>query len=93
MWCSVAPMLSKRCRLGVTTLNGHLVVCGGYNGSVFLKTVESYDPIANQWTEVCSNIKFLITRFRIAFRLEICTTFLAQLSCVTTKQHLFRKKM
>ncbi len=40
-WTQVAPMLSKRCRLGVASLNGKLYACGGYDGSVFLKTVET----------------------------------------------------
>ena len=48
----IAPMLSKRCRLGVAAINNHLIVCGGYNGSVFLASVEKYEPIANQWTMV-----------------------------------------
>lgn len=43
-WSSVTPMLMKRCRLGVATLNGKLYACGGYDGSTFLQTVEEYDP-------------------------------------------------
>lgn len=38
-------MLTRRCRLGVSTLNGKLYVCGGYDGSTFLQSVEVYDPI------------------------------------------------
>ena len=43
-------MQSKRCRLGVTSFNGKLYICGGYDGSKFLNTVEVYDPVANTWT-------------------------------------------
>ena len=51
-------MLSKRCRLGVASLNGKLYACGGYDGSVFLKTVETYDPVINKWTLVAPmNVK------------------------------------
>ncbi|KAE8745484.1 hypothetical protein FOCC_FOCC007864 [Frankliniella occidentalis] len=42
-------MLSRRCRLGVATLNGKIYVCGGYDGSVFLQTVEMFDPATNEW--------------------------------------------
>ena len=43
-------MTSKRCRLGVAALNGKLYAAGGYDGSVFLKSVECYNPAANEWT-------------------------------------------
>ena len=57
-WTQVAPMWSKRCRLGVASLNGKLYACGGYDGSVFLKTVEAYDPVTNKWTLVAPmNVK------------------------------------
>ena len=45
----MTPMLSKRCRLGAATLNGKLYVCGGYDGSTFLRTVEVYDPITSRF--------------------------------------------
>lgn len=45
-------MLTKRCRLGVASLNGKLYAAGGYDGSVFLKTVECYDPTTNEWKQV-----------------------------------------
>lgn len=47
-WTNVQPMLSRRCRLGVAALNGKLYVCGGYDGSTFLKSVEAYDPKTNK---------------------------------------------
>jgi kelch-like protein 18 len=46
-WSESVPMLSKRCRLGVSTLNGKIYACGGYDGSSFLKSVECFDPVAN----------------------------------------------
>ena len=42
-------MLSRRCRLGVASLNGKLYVCGGYDGSTFLKSVEVYDPATDKY--------------------------------------------
>ena len=57
-WTQVAPMRSKRCRLGVAALNGKLYACGGYDGSVFLKSVECFDPVTNTWIEVAPmNVK------------------------------------
>lgn len=51
-------MLSKRCRLGVAALNGRLYAAGGYDGNVFLKLVECYDPRMNTWTFVAPmNVK------------------------------------
>lgn len=47
-WTTVKPMLSRRCRLGVATLNGKIYVCGGYDGSTFLQTVEMFDPAINE---------------------------------------------
>ena len=51
-WSMVAPMLTKRCRLGVAALNGKLYAAGGYDGNVFLKSVEQYDPTNNKWSYV-----------------------------------------
>ena len=51
-WTHVRPMLTKRCRHGVASLNGKLYVAGGYDGNVFLKSVECFDPMANEWTRV-----------------------------------------
>lgn len=48
-WTQVASMLTKRCRLGAAALNNKLYVCGGYDGSTFLRSVEVYDPIADQY--------------------------------------------
>lgn len=56
-WTTVKPMLSRRCRLGVATLNGKIYVCGGYDGSTFLQTVEMFDPAVNEYvsTTKCSH--------------------------------------
>ena len=45
-------MLAKRCRLGVSTLGGKIYAAGGYDGSLFLKSVECYDPQTDRWTYV-----------------------------------------
>ena len=50
-WSLVAPMLTKRCRLGVASLHGKLYVAGGYDGNVFLRSVEVYDPTENTWAQ------------------------------------------
>ncbi|KAK6016774.1 kelch repeat protein [Ostertagia ostertagi] len=51
-------MLSKRCRLGATTLNGKIYVCGGYDGAQFLNSVECFDPVTMRWSPVTPmNIK------------------------------------
>ena len=47
-------MLSKRCRLGVATLNGKIYVCGGYDGSGFLMTAEVFNPSTKQWSYIAS---------------------------------------
>lgn len=58
VWTNVTPMQSRRCRLGVATLNGKLYACGGYDGNSFLKSVEEYDPHENTWKYVAQmNVK------------------------------------
>ncbi|VDL97571.1 unnamed protein product [Schistocephalus solidus] len=63
VWRQVAPMLNRRCRHGVATLQGRIFAAGGYNGSIFLRSVEMFDPSAGplepggligQWTELSS---------------------------------------
>lgn len=45
-------MTSRRCRLGVATLNGKLFACGGYDGTSFLRSVEVYDPTTDMWKTI-----------------------------------------
>ena len=47
-------MTVRRCRLGLTVLNGRVFACGGYDGTSFLSSVEFYDPYSNQWQYVAS---------------------------------------
>ena len=42
-------MKTKRCRLGLSGLNGKLYAAGGYDSAQFLSSVERYDPIKNIW--------------------------------------------
>ena len=66
-WEESRAMLSKRCRLGVATLNGKIYACGGYDGSSFLKTVEVFDPVTKKWAQV-NDLGFMdlgLTSYRI----------------------------
>ena len=53
-WQTLPPMRSKRCRLGLATLDGKVYAVGGYDGCVFLRTVERYDPDKQTWKLVAS---------------------------------------
>lgn len=41
---------SRRCRAGLSVLNGIVYAIGGFNGSLRVRTVDCYDPQTNQWT-------------------------------------------
>ncbi|UYV72127.1 KLHL18 [Cordylochernes scorpioides] len=56
-------MLTKRCRLGVATLNGKIYVCGGYDGSTFLQSAEVYEPVAKRWSYIAP---MAVMRSRVA---------------------------
>lgn len=53
MWTAVAPMSVSRDAVGVCLLGDRLYAVGGYDGQVYLNTVETYDPQTNEWTQVC----------------------------------------
>ena len=63
-WKAVTSMLSKRCRLGAATFDGKLYVCGGYDGSTFLRTVEVYDPITSRSGRNTSDYDLLKRRLK-----------------------------
>lgn len=54
VWTAVAPMSISRDAVGVCLLGDRLYAVGGYDGQVYLNTVEAYDPQTNEWTQVCS---------------------------------------
>ena len=43
-------MGTKRSCLGVSTLDGLIYCCGGYDGASCLASVERYDPLTGVWT-------------------------------------------
>lgn len=45
----LAHMESPRCAHGTATLDGCIVVCGGYDRIECLKSCEKYDPVHNVW--------------------------------------------
>uniref|UniRef100_A0A182Q0M1 BTB domain-containing protein n=1 Tax=Anopheles farauti TaxID=69004 RepID=A0A182Q0M1_9DIPT len=51
LFCEVATMSGPKCGLGVAELEGKLFVCGGYDRAECLRSVESYCPETNSWTQ------------------------------------------
>lgn len=45
-------MSMRRSGAAVTTMDGYLLVAGGFDGHVQLNLVERYDPQANIWTRM-----------------------------------------
>lgn len=56
-------MKTKRCRLGLSGLNGKLYAAGGYDSLNFLNSVERYDPLEDKWDYVSPMI---VKRSRMA---------------------------
>lgn len=54
LFCEVATMSESKCGLGVAELEGKLIVVGGYGRAECLRSVESYCPTTNLWTEELS---------------------------------------
>lgn len=54
LFCEVATMSGPKCGLGVAELEGKLLVCGGYDRAECLRSVESYCPDTNSWTQECN---------------------------------------
>ncbi|EFJ25220.1 hypothetical protein SELMODRAFT_99520 [Selaginella moellendorffii] len=52
VWTKMPSMTSKRGSLSAAVLNGRLYALGGFDGSVFLSTVEAFDPRADRWETV-----------------------------------------
>ena len=44
------PLPTRRCRAGLAVLNNHVYAIGGFNGSMRVKSVDSYNPFTKQWT-------------------------------------------
>lgn len=52
-WTMVAPMSLARDAIGVCLLGDQLVAVGGYDGQHTSTICEAYDPIQNEWHQVC----------------------------------------
>uniref|UniRef100_A0A1A9WRP9 BACK domain-containing protein n=1 Tax=Glossina brevipalpis TaxID=37001 RepID=A0A1A9WRP9_9MUSC len=52
--CDISTMKECRGALSAVSLNGLIYSTGGYRNGQDLKTVECYDPIISQWTEIAS---------------------------------------
>lgn len=64
-FCEMAAMSGPKCGLGVAEWDGKLLVCGGYNRGECLRSVESYKPETNEWTDE-SNMSQARGRVQIA---------------------------
>lgn len=51
LFCEIATMSESKCGLGASEHHGKLIVVGGYGRTECLKSVESYCPVTNKWTE------------------------------------------
>jgi len=48
----VANLLNPRSGLGCAILDGFLYVAGGFDGTTYLSSMERYDPLTNEWTQM-----------------------------------------
>lgn len=53
-YITLAPLPRGRSALGVVAIEGRLLVCGGYDRSECLRSVDLYDPNTNSWTACAS---------------------------------------
>lgn len=51
LFCEIATMSENKCGMGVASYNGKIFCVGGYGRTECLKSVASYCPIANKWTD------------------------------------------
>ncbi|XP_059608606.1 influenza virus NS1A-binding protein-like isoform X2 [Phlebotomus argentipes] len=72
LFCEVATMSGPKCGLGVSELDGKLLVCGGYDRGECLRLVEAYCPDENVWIQRPSMIE---ARGRVQIAVIAGTTF------------------
>lgn len=56
-WNPIVAMTSRRSGVGLAVVNSQLYAVGGFDGTAYLKTIEVYDPEANQW-RLCGYMNF-----------------------------------
>nr|XP_023022272.1 influenza virus NS1A-binding protein-like [Leptinotarsa decemlineata] len=65
LYCALANMSSQRCAVGCGNFNNTLIVCGGYDRTECLRTVEHYIPEINNWKNL-PQMRESRGRFKIA---------------------------
>ncbi|CAH1100219.1 unnamed protein product [Psylliodes chrysocephalus] len=65
LYCAVASMSCHRCALGCGNYNNTLIVCGGYDRTECLRSVEQYIPETNTW-KILPPMRENRGRFKIA---------------------------
>lgn len=53
-WYQVTEMPARRCRAGLSVINGKVYAVGGFNGSLRVRTVDAYDPTMDTWVSCVS---------------------------------------
>ena len=48
-WSVVVAMNSRRSGVALSVANGKLYAVGGFDGCTYLKSMECFEPAANQW--------------------------------------------
>lgn len=84
-------MSISRDAVGVCLLGDRLFAVGGYDGQVYLSTVEAYDPQTNEWTQVrthttlrksiCSKSSLLISVCSFSSSSKVLAMFLLLCKC------------
>lgn len=79
VWENMAPMIQKRAGFSAAVDNGLLYACGGYDGSVFLRSAECYTPDIDQgvWTPVApmSELRHCAAAAALGRRIYVCGGF------------------
>ncbi|KAJ8936661.1 hypothetical protein NQ314_012201 [Rhamnusium bicolor] len=65
LYCAVTNMSSQRCAVGCSNFLNTLIVCGGYDRTECLRSVEQYIPETNSWKSL-PQMKESRGRFKIA---------------------------
>ena len=47
-WSPIVAMMSRRSGVGLAVVNGQLYAVGGFDGTTYLKTIETFDQVCER---------------------------------------------